>query len=54
MPAPSAGNDSAMRTAPLGLWLYDNPAALAQAAHFSWERTARETLVAYWDVKRET
>jgi ADP-ribosylglycohydrolase len=31
-PAPRAGNGSAMRTAPLGLWLYDDPAALAQAA----------------------
>jgi len=31
-PAPQAGNGSAMRTAPLGLWLYDDPAALAQAA----------------------
>ena len=30
--APKAGNGSAMRTAPLGLWLYDDPAALAQAA----------------------
>lgn len=30
-PAPRAGNGSAMRTAPLGLWLYDDPAALAQA-----------------------
>ena len=31
-PAPRAGNGSAMRTAPLGLWLYDDPPALAQAA----------------------
>ncbi|MBL7064686.1 MAG: ADP-ribosylglycohydrolase family protein [Anaerolineae bacterium] len=31
-PAPQAGNGSAMRTAPLGLWLYDDPVALAQAA----------------------
>ncbi|RLC87911.1 MAG: ADP-ribosylglycohydrolase family protein [Chloroflexi bacterium] len=31
-PAPQAGNGSAMRTAPLGLWLYDDPTALAQAA----------------------
>jgi len=31
-PAPRAGNGSAMRTAPLGLWLYDDSAALAQAA----------------------
>ena len=31
-PAPKAGNGSAMRTAPLGLWLYDDRAALAQAA----------------------
>jgi len=31
-PAPRAGNGSAMRTAPLGLWLYDDPAALAQTA----------------------
>jgi len=31
-PAPRAGNGSAMRTAPLGLWLHDDPAALAQAA----------------------
>jgi ADP-ribosylglycohydrolase len=31
-PAPRAGNGSAMRTAPLGLWLYDDPAALARAA----------------------
>jgi len=31
-PAPRAGNGSAMRTAPLGLWLYDDPVALAQAA----------------------
>jgi len=29
---PRAGNGSAMRTASLGLWLYDDPAALAQAA----------------------
>jgi ADP-ribosylglycohydrolase len=31
-PPPSAGNGSAMRTAPLGLWLYDDSAALARAA----------------------
>jgi ADP-ribosylglycohydrolase len=31
-PAPQAGNGSAMRTAPLGLWLYDDPTTLAQAA----------------------
>ncbi len=31
-PAPRAGNGSAMRTAPLGLWLYDDPPALAEAA----------------------
>jgi ADP-ribosylglycohydrolase len=31
-PAPRAGNGSAMRTAPLGLWLYDDPAALVRAA----------------------
>lgn len=31
-PAPRAGNGSAMRTAPIGLWLYDDPPALAQAA----------------------
>ncbi len=31
-PAPNAGNGSAMRTAPLGLWLYDDPAALSRAA----------------------
>lgn len=31
-PAPSAGNGSAMRTAPLGLWLYDDLAALARVA----------------------
>ncbi|MDY6875246.1 MAG: ADP-ribosylglycohydrolase family protein [Chloroflexota bacterium] len=29
-PAPRAGNGSAMRTAPLGLWLYDDPTALAR------------------------
>jgi ADP-ribosylglycohydrolase len=31
-PAPRAGNGSTMRTAPLGLWLYDDPTALAHAA----------------------
>jgi len=31
-PPPQAGNGSAMRTSPLGLWLYDDPAALARAA----------------------
>ncbi|MGD1996673.1 MAG: ADP-ribosylglycohydrolase family protein [Anaerolineae bacterium] len=31
-PAPGAGNGSAMRTAPLGLWIHDDPSALARAA----------------------
>jgi ADP-ribosylglycohydrolase len=32
-PAPSAGNGSAMRAAPVGLFFFDNPQMLIQAAH---------------------
>ena len=32
-PPPSAGNGSAMRAAPVGLFFYDNPQKLIQAAH---------------------
>jgi ADP-ribosylglycohydrolase len=32
-PAPSAGNGSAMRAGPIGLFFFDNPQALIQAAH---------------------
>ena len=32
-PPPSAGNGSAMRVAPVGLFFYDNPQKLIQAAH---------------------
>ena len=32
-PPPSAGNGSAMRTAPIGLFYFDNPEILIQAAH---------------------
>lgn len=32
-PAPAAGNGSAMRAAPIGLFFFDNPEAIIQAAH---------------------
>jgi len=32
-PSPSAGNGSAMRAAPIGLFFFDNPQMLIQAAH---------------------
>ena len=32
-PPPAAGNGSAMRAAPIGLFFYDNPEMLIQAAH---------------------
>jgi ADP-ribosylglycohydrolase len=32
-PAPAAGNGSAMRAGPVGLFFYDDPAALVRAAH---------------------
>lgn len=32
-PAPSAGNGSAMRAAPIGLFFFDNPQLLIQSAH---------------------
>src|SRR5207302_4144497 len=32
-PSPAAGNGSAMRAAPIGLYFYDDPDQLVQAAH---------------------
>jgi len=41
-PAPSAGNGSAMRAAPIGLLFFDNPKLLIQAAHDQGRITHRD------------
>lgn len=42
IPAPSAGNGSAMRAAPVGLFFFDNPHMLVQAAHDQGRITHRD------------
>jgi len=41
-PPPAAGNGSAMRAAPVGLFFYDNPQVLVQAAHDQGRITHRD------------
>ena len=41
--SPSAGNGSAMRSAPIGLFFFDNPRMLIQAAHDQGRITHRDT-----------